>query len=233
MTHPGRSARPRNRSPPPLERRCPPRLASHAHGRGSQVAERLGVAEGAGHTLAPGVQRPDLEVGRPRGIRGQHAAPTGRLEAETPVEVRLTQQADERLVERPRRGEDRVHQRTADALSLPGGQDSDRTETEHRTPTGLERGATAHDMAHDCVLDLADQGQPAEPCGRLPQVIDQPGLRRLGSFELGPRERRGVQPAHRRPVVGPLPSDQHGTIMGCVPPCGNRPRMTSAPETAS
>ena len=178
--------------------------------------ERLGEAERPAHLGPVPGQQPDLEVRLPAGDRRGDLVLPAQPEPEPPVIPGVAQQRHQRLAERVARTQHGVHQRAAHPGPLPVRPHGQRTQRQHRYAVHVPPSAQ-HVPGHPGLT--RHHRQRRDPRLALPQLIDQPGLRR-------PRERGGRDLTDRRGVVRPFPPDQHRYTMGARGPAvqlNNRP----------
>ncbi len=171
---------------------------------GLDPVERLGIAERPAH-LAPVLgQQPDLEVRLPAGHRRGDLVLTAQPEPEPPVVPGITEQHHQRLAQRVARTPHGVHQRAAHPGPLPARPHGQRTQRQHRRVAHVPPRAQ-HVPDHPRLN--RHHRQRRDPRLALPQLVDQPGLRR-------PSERRHRDLADRRGVARSFPPDQHRYTMG-------------------
>jgi 3-oxoacyl-[acyl-carrier protein] reductase len=183
---------------------------------GLDPVERLGEAERPAHLGPVPGQQPDLEVRLPVGDRRGDLVLPAQPEPEPPVIPGVAQQRHQRLAERVARTQHGVHQRAAHPGPLPVRPHGQRTQRQHRYAVHVPPSAQ-HVPGHPGLN--RHHRQRRDPRLALPQLIDQPGLRR-------PRERGGRDLTDRRGVVRPFPPDQHRYTMGARGPAvqlNNRP----------
>jgi 3-oxoacyl-[acyl-carrier protein] reductase len=178
--------------------------------------ERLGEAERPAHLGPVRGQQPDLEVRLPAGDRRGDLVLPAQPEPEPPVIPGVAQQRHQRLTERVARTQHGVHQRAAHPGPLPVRPHGQRTQRQHRRAAHVP--SRAQHVPDHLGLNRHHR-QRREPHLALPELVDQPGLRR-------PRERRHRDLADHRGVLRPLPPDQHRYTMdarGHAAQLNNRP----------
>jgi len=183
---------------------------------GLDAVERLGIAERPAHLAPVPGQQPDLEVRLPAGHRRGDLVLPAQPEPEPPVIPGIAEQRHQRLAQRVARTQHGVHQRAAHPGPLPVRPHGQRAQRQHRRAAHVPPRAQ-HVPDHSRLN--RHHRQRRDPRLALPQLVDQPGLRR-------PRERRHRDLADRRGVARPLLPDQHRYTMGARGPAAqlnNRP----------
>jgi hypothetical protein len=161
-------------------------------------------------------QRSGLEGSSPFRLGRYHAQFLGRTESEAAVELRRAEQNDQGNVRGISSGEERVHQRAADARALVIRKDADRPHGNNWV--GGDGRLARRNVADDLTLGKCGERKLGNRVASLPQRLEQgyPGgdcTRSLRRPKTRPPKSFGVNLPNRLVVVALLLPDDHRLIV--------------------